>query len=156
TGAMMAYPVGAAHGGSTLTFLLCLAGIAALIQARQRNLLVLCLVPVAVSLVAGFLHRDPFGGSARLAPQPAPPLCLLMACGIVQVLSWLRGARAGFAPQWTELCIVSGLSIIAVCGLTWNIYRPYKMPGDQQIRRLLQDVASKVQPNDVIVVFEQP
>ena len=157
-----------------MTLLLCLAGLAALIKARQRALITLCLAPVALSLLAAFAHRYPYGGSAGLAQHLAPAICLLMACGIVELLRtvgsghWAVGrgqcaagggqSKPGRLP--TAHCplptvhILAGLLCIAVCGLAWNVYRPFKMPGDQQIRQMLQEVAGKAQPTDTIVVFE--
>jgi hypothetical protein len=164
-----------------LTLLLCLAGAFALIKGRQGSLATLCLVPFGLSLAAAFLHRYPYGGSARLAQHLAPAICMLMGCGIASVVTWSRrlwrGRVAYDEEQASRLChgnrstaslatdhwplttdhwILIGLGIIAVCGLAWNIYRPYKMPGDQQIRKLLVDVANKAQPTDTIVVFEHP
>ena len=166
TGFMLAYPVGGGHYGSTLTLLLCLVGVWSMWRGPwtektaahgprstahgPRFLLTLCLVPFALSLIAAFLHRYPYGGSARLAQHLAPAICILAGCGIAQLLAWLP--RRSWRQAWTAIVLAS-LVLIGVGGLIRDVCKPYKMEGDLRIRQTFQDLARRSTSGDRIVVF---
>ncbi|HKC24527.1 MAG TPA: glycosyltransferase family 39 protein, partial [Thermoanaerobaculia bacterium] len=85
-GNLSAYPVGGKYGGSTVTFLLTLAGGVALIRLRRLRLVWLLLLPFLLNLVAAALHRYPYGDYARVAQHLAPAICILAGCGIAALL----------------------------------------------------------------------
>lgn len=150
TGAMFAYPEGGPRYGSTATLLLCLAGLWTIWRARRVDLLTLCLVPFALSLLAAFLHRYPYGGSARLAQHLAPAICILASFGIVHLLSWVP--RRSWQQNWV-LVILLGLNAFGAGALIMTFARPFKNVGDVQIRDMAQELATKTKPGDTIVVF---
>lgn len=95
SGSLFAYPGGGRNGGSTATFLLFLAGIAALIRRGQGKIVALLLAPFGFTLAAAVLRRYPYGGEARIAQYLAPSICLLAGVGLAAVLDKLPrpGAR---------------------------------------------------------------
>lgn len=163
TGNMFAYPEGGPRFGSTATFLLCLAGLWTVYAARRRDLLTLCLVPFGLSLLAAFLHRYPYGGTARLAQHLAPAICILMAFGIARLLSpWGTIATCPEDTGTLQSCptktrraavVLAGLCVFGLVGLAATIWKPYKTLGDVNIRQMAEELKAKIEPGDVIVVF---
>ena len=80
-GQVCPYPVGAPHGGSALTFALCLVGGVVLVQSGRWAWLALCAGPVLLTLAAAALRRYPYGGAERITQHLAPGICLLAGCG---------------------------------------------------------------------------
>jgi hypothetical protein len=60
-------------------------GAVALWRRGKRELVVVLLAPLALALVAAFLHKYPYGGS-RLEVFAAPAVCLLAAGGVRRVV----------------------------------------------------------------------
>ncbi|MGA2621995.1 MAG: glycosyltransferase family 39 protein, partial [Thermoguttaceae bacterium] len=90
TGSLVAQPIGGEHYGSTLTFLLCAVGMAALVRRGRYRLLLLCAAPPALNFLAALLRRYPYGGHVRLAMYLAPIVCLLAGLGAAVVLEAFR------------------------------------------------------------------
>src|SRR5262249_8731313 len=95
SGRLMAFPIGDANGGSTLTLLPFRAAAWALVRRRRRQLRGLCLVPFALNLVAAALHRYPYAGCCRLSQHLAPAICLLAGTGLARVLRFAARSTAG-------------------------------------------------------------
>jgi hypothetical protein len=89
------YPIGDNHGASTATFLLFLAGVAWCWRNGSRPLLVLCLVPFALNMVASVMGKYPYTGCSRLSQHLAPAICLLAGVGWASLLAW-------FAPRLAD------------------------------------------------------
>ncbi|MCR4411604.1 MAG: hypothetical protein NUV77_04155 [Thermoguttaceae bacterium] len=92
TSDMLAYPIGGHRGGSSVTFLLCAAGLVALCRRRQGLLAGLLVAPLAVSFVAAALHRYPYGQMTKFQIFMAPAFCLLAGIGAATIFA-LRYAR---------------------------------------------------------------
>ncbi len=151
TGNLAAYPVGGRHAGSTVTFLLMIAGMAALWRTRQRILLSLLLLPFGLNLVAAALHRYPYGDSARIAQHLAPLVCLLAGSGAAALLDRAIGPWRRRAPA-----IVLGLlCAIAAVGLAIDIVHPYKTRADRDVR-LVVERAFVRQPDHRVLVLGEP
>lgn len=153
TGNMLAYPLGGRGGTSALTALLCLAGVISLWRGRQRSLVVLCLAPFGLSLVAALMHRYPYGGSARLAQHLAPAICLLAAVGIQACLASLPSF------VWRRRALVTvGLLLtgVGVVGIGRDLWHPYKTKSDFLARQVVEDVQAQAGDDHAIVVFNEP
>jgi hypothetical protein len=81
TGDLLAIPLGGERGASTLSFLVVAVGIAALVRQRRWMLLVLCLAPPALNMLAALLGRFPYGGHVKFSQYLAPAICMLLGCG---------------------------------------------------------------------------
>ena len=149
TGNMLAYPFGAARGGSTLTFLLVLLGSVALWRNQKRALLALCWLPFALTLVAAILGKYPFGGSARITQHLAPFICILMAHGFTDLLDRVR------TPSWrTRLHLAFCLLLLGcgVVGIARDLWQPFKTEHDRNVRRLAREFARQVAADEPVVM----
>jgi hypothetical protein len=151
SGNMMAYPNGGKHGGSALTLLLFLAGIWHFARARQWQVLLLCLVPFALTFGAAWLRRYPYGDSARVCQHLAPAICLLTAAGGVSVMlkvcRTLRAQKIGFAVACGLLAAVGLGSVVR------DLVQPFKTTGDAEGRRIVQAIANEAGPDCPIVLL---
>jgi hypothetical protein len=150
TGNMLAYPVGGPNGASTLTLLLCLAGTWQLARARRGPLLALLLLPFALSLAAAALHRYPYGGSARVAQHLAPAVCLLAGAGLAEVFRRLAQPAAG---RRVAVAACAVLAVAGLAGIAYDLCKPYKTQGDEEIRRVLTEVQAQARPGDQVLVL---
>jgi Dolichyl-phosphate-mannose-protein mannosyltransferase len=131
TGEMFAYPAGAEHGGSSLTFFCFCLGMFAMARGQNQPAAVTILGWFALSMVAAILHRYPYGSHARLSQYLAPAICLAGASGAALVISSMRQAswrigmlRAGLA----------GCGLIAAVSLGRDVFHPYKSTCDRDHR----------------------
>jgi len=126
-----AYPAGGDLGASTLTTGLVIAGIAAFVRRGSRTTLTLLLTPFALGLIAAFLRRYPYGGSARTMQYVAPSIILLAGLGTAALLARLPW------PRWRERSprlVFSGLFLIGLGLLAWDVAHPYKERLDESRR----------------------
>ena len=152
TGNMLAYPLGAKNGGSTLTFLLVVLGSVALWRNRQRSLLALCWLPFALTLVASILGKYPFGGSARITQHLAPFICLLMAHGVFFLLECVR------SPSWRgrwHLAFYAFLLVGGMAGIVMDVVKPYKTEHDRDIRRSVRALAEQVAADEPVLLCHE-
>ncbi len=131
TSHMLAYPLGAEQGGSSLTTLLCLVGVVVLCRRRRLEVLALALLPLGLGLVAAALHKYPYGQSARIMQYAAPAICLLCGLGLATAATWWRGRAA--ARRLAAVTVLS-LGAIGLGGLGRDLLRPYKTPFDRDTR----------------------
>ena len=150
TGNLAAYPVGGRYGGSTVTFLLMVAGALALWRARRRETLGLLLLPFGLNLVAGAFHRYPYGDSARIAQHLAPAVCLLSGCGAADLLDRIRVSWR----ERTSVAILAALCILGIVGLAIDIRQPYKTLADFEVRQIVRNAFSR-QPDRRVVVLSE-
>jgi hypothetical protein len=152
TGNMMAYPAGGRDGASTFTFLLCIAGLWHLSPRRRWDLLLLLLVPFALTFAAAALHRYPYGGSARVAQHVAPAICFLAGAGAAVCLA---GVTRWIGNEWRWALVACGIfAAIGLVGMARDWSRPYKTDGDRMVRQIVNEIAQKAEPNDQIVVLD--
>lgn len=131
TGDLLAFPIGAGNGGSTLTFILVLGGVLLWIAQRRAAWLLLALVPLALHFAAAAVHKFPMGGHVKFSMYWAPLGVLLMGAALATIWQWLdrRPAR----PLWT----IAGLALfvlIAAGSAARDLYRPAKNVSDQRAR----------------------
>jgi 4-amino-4-deoxy-L-arabinose transferase-like glycosyltransferase len=142
TGNMLAHPIGANRGGSTLNFVLVLLGSFALFQKRDWRLLALCWLPFALNLIAATMRKYPFGDSARITLHLTPFICILMAHGLARIVAWIR------SPTWQTRIAFSIYAILITCGsagVTRDLVKPYKTEHDRDVRRLVHDLRRQVE-----------
>ncbi len=92
-------------------------------RGRQRRLLCLLVVPVALALLASYMHYYPYG-HARVEVYATPALVLLIAAGILPVFSWIssRGpVRVALIPL--VVLLLSPLALTA-----YRIADPWDRP----------------------------
>jgi hypothetical protein len=148
-GLMLAYPVGAPNGGSAASLLLGLLGAWHLWSRGQRSLLLACLLPFGLTLFAAFLHKYPYGGSARVAQHLAPMACILIAAGGACLLERIRMP----AIRWRWACAVClVLAGVGLAGLARDVCRPRKSDYDRVVRDLMQTFLLGIEPGDAIVL----
>lgn len=123
-GPMFAYPFG------PLTLLCCLVGVRVLVRTGRQQLLALLLLPFALTFVAALLHKYPYGGSARVAQHLAPSICLLAGLGLSRLVR----------RRWFGLALLA-LFLLGLGNIVRDVRRPFKTLGDEQARRLIQEVA---------------
>jgi hypothetical protein len=149
TGNMLAHPLGANHGGSTLTFVLVLLGSVKLWRDGRVSLLALCWLPFGLNLVAAALRKYPFGDSARITLHLAPFICVLAAYGLAQMLGWIRD------PVWRTRVHLSLFALLLACGavgIARDIHHPYKTEHDRDVRQLARDIARQVGPDEPVLM----
>jgi hypothetical protein len=135
TGEMFAYPVGAEHGGSILTFVCFALGLVEMIRRGHRDLAVTVIGWFGLSLIAAALHRYPYGSHARLSQYLAPAICLLAGSGAALLLERVR--RVEWRAAAIRGCLAGGV-VIALVMLTRDVIHPYKMTVDRVHRDFLR------------------
>jgi hypothetical protein len=151
TGNLMAYPFGGKNFASILTTVAALAGLVTLVRRKSWLWLAMIVAPFALTLVAAFFHRYPYGGSARVSQHLAPAIALLTGVGICTWIG-LAGARQ------KQLCLLAlaGLVVLAVGGTVRDIWRPYKIKGVFDARAATNAWIGAVSPGDQIVNLSPP
>lgn len=152
TGNSLAYPIGGPNFGSSLTTLLCIIGAWSWWRFGNRQILALLLWPFVLSMIAGILHKYPYGGSARLDQHLAPAICLLLANGLVTVLRRCLPVR----ERRANALVAAALAAFAAVGLIRDIVRPYKTTAELWNRNFVEDLLSRAGPNDRVVIFHAP
>lgn len=110
TGPWLGYPIGGPNGASTLSFIYVLTTIVVWWRTKRRDLLALCLLPLALNLVAAALHRYPYGGHAKLVHYAAAPICLMIGFGLAAALTWVvRRRDVSLLPLFRGAMIVMAL-----------------------------------------------
>jgi hypothetical protein len=153
TGQMMAFPIGAQDGGSALTTILCLVGAWHFWTSGRRALLVLCLAPFGLGLLAAGLHRYPYGASCRLCQHLAPAICLSAGMGAAVLLERLRSAK--LRRRWI-LGVCTLLLLVGICGLVRDIVHPYRTLEALWTRQVMQAVATEARSGALVVVLNKP
>jgi hypothetical protein len=131
TSHMFSYPIGEANGGSIATTALVITGIVLLVRSGRRLTLGPLLAPFGLGLLAAFLKRYPYGGSARTMQYVAPSICLLAGIGLAWLLN--RSAR----PSIRARSLRAGFFVLATIGIavgTRDVLQPYKFREDRVSR----------------------
>jgi Dolichyl-phosphate-mannose-protein mannosyltransferase len=149
TGNMLAYPIGAQHGGSTLSFVLVLLGSVMLWRSGQRSLLALCWFPFALNLIAAILNKYPFGDSARITLHLAPLICILMAHGIAQVIDWIPSPAS---KTRAHLAVYVVLLACGIVGILRDVAKPFKTEHDRDVRLVARDIGQQIGANELVLL----
>lgn len=138
TSNLVAYPVGSSNGASSLTAIGIVIAIAIALRERRYALLLLCLAPLGLSLVAAGLQRYPYGGHIRFQLYMMPIFCLLAGLGWSSWLAWFGNLRLGIStarlkPLSTSI-VLAILCLVAVGSMGRDWAMPYKTQSDQRAR----------------------
>jgi hypothetical protein len=151
TGRMFAYPIGDTHGGSTLTFLLFAAGVWGCWKGGNRPLVVLCLVPFALNLLAAVLHKYPYGGCCRLSQHLAPAVCLMAGVGWARVHEWIAPIDLRTRLRWVWVSYAL-LAAYVAGGAVFDAAFPYRDAVSRWSRNLDRELRHQLRPGDRIVI----
>jgi 4-amino-4-deoxy-L-arabinose transferase-like glycosyltransferase len=152
TGRMFAYPLGDSNGGSSFSALLFAVGIWTCRQRETHGLLILCLAPFALNLLAAVLGKYPYAGCCRLSQHLAPAICLLIGVGSAHVIERLSPRLAGRLAlvQWVTVVLI-------VMGSGGLIYRCVKLDHDPLARfsaHLYSELLQEVRDGDLVAVSD--
>ena len=111
TGQLCAYPVGGAKGASILTVVCVAAGLLDLWRRGRSTIVVVCLAPLGLALIASALRFYPFGESERLMQFEGPMICLLAGHGLACLLGRFRH------PNWYRRTAGACLVLFALIGV---------------------------------------
>lgn len=117
-----AYPVGDNRGASACTTLLFAAGVVWCWRSGYRHLLVACLVPFALNMVAAVMGKYPYTGCGRLSQHLAPAICLLAGAGWAALLG--RVAPRLSARLAVVRWVLAALVAFAVGALVLKALKP--------------------------------
>jgi len=151
TGNMFAYPVGGHHGGSTLTFVLCLVGLWQQSRNRRWELLALATVPFFLTMLAAAVHRYPYGGSARVAQHLAPAICMLAGAGLAALIERIPSFRSQRRCSFAACCC---LALLGAGGIVRDLQEPYKTEDDRMVRQIVADLLRGSSAEDQVVVMD--
>lgn len=154
TGQMTAYPLGAAHGGSIITVLLCAVGIRCWIRRGRWEWLVLFTGPVFLGVAAAALHRYPFGTSCRLNQHLAPAVCILAGLGLAAVLGRVF-SNAAQSRKWT-LTIAGAFALLGIGGILMDLSNPYRDPGCKWMETAMARIKADIPAAEPVVICAQP
>lgn len=131
-GEALAYPAGSENGGSSLTFLLCLAGAAGLAWRRRWGLMLLVLAPAAMQFAAAAVRQYPYGGHPKFAHHHALPIALLFGLGASLLLRPLAGRPPHGRRVLAALLIV--LACVGAGSIVRDVANPWKTKSDLRAR----------------------
>jgi 4-amino-4-deoxy-L-arabinose transferase-like glycosyltransferase len=153
-GPLMGYPYATGAGSGLLTFPLFALGAYLCWRARRRSFVLLCLAPFAITLLAAFLHRYPYGECARLSQHLAPLICLLAGVGVSGLVRrFVRTPAVRYRLAW-QVCGL--LALVGVAYLINWTCRPYRDEEDQWDRQLARDMLSLTAGGEPVVVLNAP
>jgi hypothetical protein len=131
TSQMFAYPAGGDIGGSSLTTGMVVIAIVAYVRRGSKTVLFLLLTPFALGLIAAFLGRYPYGGSARTMQYVAPAIIVMAGLGTAVVLA--RLPRRTWRERSPRM-VLFGLLAIGLGMMAWDVAHPYKILLDLESR----------------------
>ncbi|MEY4788029.1 MAG: hypothetical protein RLZ61_247, partial [Planctomycetota bacterium] len=116
------------------------------------SILILLLTPFAFNLIAAFMGRYPYGGSARVAQHLLPSICILSALGIRSILQLHLFATIRSKAYIGLLCC---LILLAIFQAGRDVKKPYKSLGDLEARAIIQELCSSLQPDESLLITQE-
>jgi hypothetical protein len=152
TGRMFAYPLGDANGGSSISTILFLIGVWWCWRNGSRPLLVACLVPFGLNLIAACMGKYPYAGCCRLSQHLAPAICLLVGVGWASILDYLAPRRSDRLRR-----VLWAVGLLIVLGTVGLICRCVKLEHDPVSRfggHLYEELKQELEPGDFVLVHD--
>src|SRR5262249_6521614 len=118
----------------------------------QGALLLLCLVPFALGLVAAAVRAFPYGGCCRLSQHVAPLICLLAGAGAAALIR--RAGTPAARRRWTHAALRLFV-LVGVAGWLPDVIRPYRSRQDLGMRNIIREVAARCGANDPVIVLNR-
>jgi hypothetical protein len=107
-------------------------------------------VPFALTFIAAWLRRYPYGDSARLCQHLAPATCLLTGAGLASVLS---GACRTIRSRSFAVPAACGVLVaVGLAGILRDLVQPFKTVGDQECRRILRSICAEAGPCPIVLL----
>jgi hypothetical protein len=137
TGSMFAYPCGGEKGASGLTFLLFAVGAGVLWYRGRKVIVLVCLAPFGMALVAAAMRRYPYGGPvahgspARVMQYLAPGICLLAGLGAAALMALCHDPRLQRRAVCTALVFLTAVGVIPLIA---DAFHPYRAVHAQRAR----------------------
>ncbi len=150
SGDMLAYPCGGERGGSVLSLLAGLVGLAVLGRSRQWARIGVLIGPLGLAIVAAALRLYPYGGpaphgsAARIMQYAAPALCLLIGLGAARILERIRSQT--LRKRLLQLGCV-GLVIVGIAPQIAGYRHPYRAYQAEASRRFARSFWSELGRN---------
>jgi hypothetical protein len=148
-GCTFSYPV-EFNGGGLVGLLMALCGAACLYRRRRHTLLLLCLLPYALHLIAALVGRYPYGAHPRLEQHLLPAFCLLAGTGLAALVDRLAATAAG--RQRALAVVMAALVLVAVGGAVADVRRPYADEVAARAADVVRHVRRGWHPGDRVVV----
>lgn len=148
-GALLSYPV-EFNGGGLIGFILAGTGTLVLFRQGRRTLVGLCLLPMALHLLAACLHRYPYGQHQRLEQHLVPGICILIGAGLAALnerLAAVVGRRKLlFMGNAASLLLVG----VGVAVAEWR--RPQHDEFSLAARTIVQHLHDRMLPQDRVLI----
>lgn len=154
TGLVFAYPLGDVTGAASLTFLLSVAGAAALRRSARPGVLAICLLSFAATFAVAAARLYPFGPHPRIAQHLAAPICLLAGAGIAALVE-ARNASPAVAHRRMRR-VMTFFAVIGLAGVAVDLLQPYRSRRDEAFRSLATELRSKAGREDLVVFYQDP
>ena len=137
---VFAFPVGGSDWVGTVPFLLAALGAWHLWSSGRRSLLLACLAPFGMTMIAAALHKYPYGGSPRLVQHLAPMASVLIGVGGARMLEWISSPV--LRGRWTmAACVV--LALFAVGGILRDLCVRTKAEHELAVRNRVEEFRKK-------------
>jgi hypothetical protein len=131
TGHLFAYPIGGANGASLLTVAFAVLGAINLARRGRGTIVVACVAPLGLALVASAVRAYPYGESERLMQFEGPMICLLAGYGLAWAIGRLRQPGS---YRKAALGLLGGFAVLGLATIGFDVARPYKTPSDLRAR----------------------
>lgn len=147
-GHLFSYPL-AFNGGGLLGVLLVALGGQALYRQRQFALLGLCLLPLALNLVAAVLQRYPYAADQRLEQHLVPGICLLLGAGMADGIRRLTASPR--LRRWAAASVAALLALLALADAVHDARHPYHDVEAAWAREVAHYLRREVREDDRII-----
>lgn len=156
TGRMLAYPNGGESPRSVATLALSVWGAITLARRGRGTWVWLSLAPLPLMLVAAWLEKYPFGGTARVHQHLAIPICSLAGAGLWSLFALLfKPGRAWLATRVLASLVLASMAL----GLVRDVASPTKTTSDANCRAIARALGDEIPTEErcyVFGAFERP
>jgi hypothetical protein len=144
-GNMLAYPWGGNNFASTGTLILVITGSVTLWRRHQKDIILLLLAPLAMTLIAAAMRKYPYGTSARISLYMAPAFCLLAGLGLRTLICRFSRRR----DAHNVIVIAAAVLCAAIVGcVVYDCFCPYKVRANKDCRDGVRAFAAQSSPRD--------
>lgn len=144
-GNMLAYPWGGNNFASTGTLILVITGSVTLWRRHHKDILLLLLAPLAMTLIAAAMRKYPYGTSARISLYMAPAFCMLAGLGLRTLICAFSRKR----DAHNVVVIAAAILCAAIVGsAVYDCFCPYKVRANKDCRDGVRAFAAQSSPGD--------
>ncbi len=151
TGNLFAYPFGGKNFASSLSFVVFIIGVVYWFRSGRSRLALLLLSPFALTLLAAFLRRYPYGEAARVTQHLAPIIILFMGVGIARLIDRIKSSeRARYLVYRVVCLLLVGISI----GVLATAIKKPGTEDHQRAKQIVRQLFNSAPPDTTIAVLE--